>query len=159
MKMIKASNIKQLCEEYASVRRIRGQAVEIYVNPTLDELKIIASKKRNRIRFTANVLEKKVYVWDAMLAIHYDVLPVLGNDYLDTRPNIIGGVVELNGNSAVMIGWDNFYHLMDVIESSNRENVIQFLTKLFSYDWTWMDKYFKSSEYIGAREEEFEKKI
>lgn len=156
---ITASNVNLLCEEYFHMKRIRSQAVEIYVNPSFDELKLAASKKRNRVRFTANALEKKVFVWDAMLAIHYDVLPLLGNDYIDTRPNILGGLVELSGNSAVMVGWDNFHHLMDVMSSSNKSNVVQFLKKLFSYDWTWLNRYFRASEYIEKRKDEFERSV
>lgn len=154
--MITSQNINYLCEEYFHMKRIRSHAVDVYVNPTLDEIKSVASKKRNRIRFTANVLEKKLFIWDAMLAIHYDVLPILGSDYIDTKPNILGGIVELHGNTAVMIGWDNFYHLMDVLNSSNRSNVEQFLLKLFSYDWTWLEKYFQASKYLAERKQEFE---
>ncbi len=48
-----------------------------------------------------------------------------------------------------MIGWDNFFHVMNVIDSSSRENIIEFLSKLFSFDWSWLNEYFfLATEYI-----------
>ena len=58
-----------------------------------------------------------------------------------------------------MIGWDNFFHLMNIIDSCSRENVIEFLSKLFSFDWSWLNEYFLATEYIEMRKLEFEMKI
>jgi hypothetical protein len=48
---------------------------------------------------------------------------------------------------------------MNLMDSSSRQNVIEFLTKLFSYDWSWLNEYFLVTEYIEKRELEFEMKI
>ena len=87
------------------------------------------------------------------------MLPLLGPDRCDVYPYILGGVSELQDSNAVMIGWDNFYHLMNVIDSSSRQNVIEFLSKLFSFDWTWLNEYFFVTEYIGKRKLEFRMKV
>ncbi len=58
-----------------------------------------------------------------------------------------------------MIGWDDFSHVMNVIDSSSRENVIEFLSKLLSFDWSWLNEYFLATEYIEKRKLEFEMKI
>ena len=102
---------------------------EIFINPSQSEIIEVASKKTNRIRFTADARSPhKVWVWDASKAIHYEMLPLLGGDRSDVNTYILGGVAELQGSNAVMIGWDKFFHVMNVIDSSSRENVIEFLT-------------------------------
>lgn len=153
--MITSKVISDKLEEYAFMKRVRGQLVEVYLNPTMTELLFIKSPKTNMIRFTANALNQKVYAWDASKAIHYDILSELGNEYIDTRPNIIGGTATLKGNKFLMNGWDNFHHVMSVMDTSNKGNAIQFLTKLFNFNWKWLDKYFLSSDYIDKRKEEF----
>ena len=87
------------------------------------------------------------------------MLPLLGPDRCDTHPYILGGVAELQGSNAVMIGWDNFYYLMNLMDSRSKENVIEFLSRLFSYDWSWLDEYFLVTEYVEKRKLEFEMKI
>jgi hypothetical protein len=52
------------------------------------------------------------------------MLPLLGPDRCDVYPYILGGVSELQGSDAAMIGWDNFYNLMNLMDSSSKENVI-----------------------------------
>jgi hypothetical protein len=39
------------------------------------------------------------------------------------------------------------------------ENVIEFLSKLFSYNWSWLEEYFLVTDYIGKRRLEFEGKV
>ena len=98
-------------------------------------------------------------MWDASKCIHYEMLPLLGSDRCDVYPYILGGVAELQGSNAFMIGWDNFFHLTNLLDSSSRENVVEFLTKLFSYDWSWLNQYFSATEYIEKRKLEFQMKI
>ena len=53
---------------------------EIFINPSQSEMIKVASKKTNRIRFTADTRSPhKVWVWDASKAIHYEMLPLLGS--------------------------------------------------------------------------------
>ena len=154
------SDITQISDRCFRARTFRGGYVEIFINPSPSEIIKVASKKTNRIRFTAdNRSPKKVWVWDASKAIHYEMLPLLGPDRCDIYPYILGGVSELQGSDAAMIGWDNFYHLMNVMDSSSRQNVIEFLSKLFSFDWTWLNEYFFVGEYVGKRKLEFEGKV
>jgi hypothetical protein len=154
------SDITQISDRCFRARTFRGGYVDVFVNPSQSELVKVASKKTNRIRFTAdNRSPQKVWVWDASKAIHYEMLPLLAADRCDVYPYILGGVAELQGSNAVMIGWDNFYHLMNVMDSCSRENVIEFLSKLFSFDWSWLDLYFLVTEYVENRRLEFEMKI
>ena len=154
------SDINQVSDRCFRARIFRGGYLDVFVNPSQSELVKVASKKTNRIRFTAdNRSPKKVWVWDASKAIHYEMLPLLGPDRCDVYPYILGGIAELQGSNVVMIGWDNFYHLMNVIDSSSRQNVIAFLSRLFSYDWTWLNEYFLVTEYVGKRRLEFEMKV
>jgi hypothetical protein len=154
------SDITQISDRQFKARIFRGGYVEIFINPSQSEIIKVASKKTNRIRFTADTRSPhKIWVWDASKAIHYEMLPLLGGDRCDVYPYILGGVAELQGSNAVMIGWDNFHHVMNVIDSCSRENVIEFLSKLFSYDWSWLNEYFLVTDYIEKRKLEFEMKI
>ena len=154
--LIKARDIVGLSEKYFDARQVRASYVPIYLNPTHSELIEACSKGSKRVRFTANAKNQSVYVWDAIKAIHYDIVQLLGRDYLDVYPNIIGGLADVQPR-AVMVGWDNFHHVMDVIPSSNRANAVEFLTKVFSYNWSWLDKYFLATDYINKRKLEFER--
>ena len=155
-----ASDITRISDRHFKARIFRGGFVDVFVNPSQSELVKVASKKTNRIRFTAdNISPQKVWVWDASKAVHYEMLPLLGPDRCDVYPYILGGVFELQDSNAVMIGWDNFYHLMNLMDSSSRENVIEFLSKLFSYDWRWLEEYFLVTEYVEKRKLEFEMKV
>jgi hypothetical protein len=154
------SDITQISDRHYKARTFRGGYVDVFVNPSQSELVKVASKKTNRIRFTAdNRSPQKVWVWDASKAVHYEMLPLLGPDRCDVHPYILGGLAELQGPNAVMIGWDNFFHVMNLMDSSSRQNVIEFLSKLFSYDWGWLNEYFWVTEYVGKRRLEFEMKV
>ncbi len=158
--MITVSDISKISDRHFKARIFRGGYLDVFVNPSKSEIRQVASKKSNRIRFTAdNRSPHKVWVWDASKAVHYEMLPLLGPDRCDIYPYILGGVSELQGSNAVMIGWDNFHHLMNLMDSSSRENVIEFLSRLFSYNWSWLNEYFGVTEYIGKRRLEFEGKI
>jgi hypothetical protein len=153
--LIKAEDIVGVSEKYFDAKQIRASYVPIYINPTQSELLEACSKESKRVRFTANTKNQTVYVWDAMKAVHYDIVHLLGRDYLDVNPHIIGGLVDVVPRP-VMVSWDNFHHVMDVMPSSSRSNAIEFLTKLFSYNWTWLDKYFHATDYINKKKFEFE---
>ena len=155
-----ASDITRISDRHFKARIFRGGYLDVFMNPSQFELVNVASKNSNRIRFTAdNRSPQKVWVWDASKSIHYEMLPLLGPDRCDVNPYILGGVAELQDSNAIMIGWDNFYHLMNLMNSSSRQNVIEFLSKLFSFDWTWLNEYFGVTEYIEKRKLEFEMKI
>lgn len=153
--MITSWDIIKISEDYVKGKNFRGGYVEVYVNPTRAEMKRVASK--NVIRFTADAktAPPTVYVWDASKAIHYEVLTLIGTDKIDTQPWILGGIAELSGSGAVMTGWDNFHHVMQNMDTSLRQNAIDFLTRLFNYNWKWLDKYFLATPYIENRQQEF----
>ena len=154
------SDITQISDRCFKARIFRGGYVDVFVNPSQSELVKVASKKTNRIRFTADTRSPQtVWVWDASKAIHYEMLPLLGSDRCDIYPYILGGVAELQDSNVEMIGWDNFYHLMNLMDSSSRQNVIEFLSRLFSYDWTWLNEYFLVTDYIEKRNLEFRMKV
>ena len=154
------SDITQISDRHYKARIFRGGYLDVFVNPSQSELIKVASKNSNRIRFTAdNRSPQKVWVWDASKSIHYEMLPLLGPDRCDVYPYILGGVSELQGSNAVMIGWDNFHHLMNLMDSSSRENVIEFWSRLFSYNWSWLNEYFFVTDYIGKRKLEFETQV
>ena len=157
--MIAVHDITKVSERCFTARIFRGY-LEVFINPAQSEMRQVASEKTNRIRFTADARSpQEVFVWDASKCIHYEMLPLLGSDRCDVYPYILGGVAELQGSNAFMIGWDNFFHLTNLLDSSSRENVVEFLTKLFSYDWSWLNQYFSATEYIEKRKLEFQMKI
>ncbi len=73
------SDITQISERQFKARIFRGGHVEIFINPSQSEMRQVASKQTNRVRFTADARSPhKVWVWDASKAIHYEMLPLLG---------------------------------------------------------------------------------
>ena len=159
VEMIAVSDITQISDRHFKARIFRG-FVDVFINPSQPEIIKVASKKTNRIRFTADARSPQtVFVWDASKSTHYEMLPLLGPDRCDIYPYILGGVAEIQDPNTVMIGWDNFFHLTNLLDSSSTKNVIEFLIKLFSYDWIWLNEYFWVTEYIDKRKMEFEMKV
>lgn len=118
-------------EEYLMRMKVGYGAgsTEIFVNPSARDLKELS----NRVRFLVSAKTKRVYVWNAMDTLHYDVFVKLkregeeyGYSYID--PVFIPGIARNKGNKIEMI-------LADTYDD--------FMPRNYEYDWKFADKYIK----------------
>ena len=108
--MITSSKINKILETYIKSKKISGHNVEVYENPTFDELMKIKTYYKDIIdrdtkityRYLADANKQKIYVAAAYDAIHRDIRSVVGypsND-LDT-PYLLNGEAELKGRKLI----------------------------------------------------------
>jgi hypothetical protein len=151
--MITAKQIIKFHEEYFGTKNVSGRDVVIYKNPTLSDLTQIKSRE---VRFIANNKTHEVFIWDANLAIHMNIWQTVTSVSLmtsDHYPNYLSGIAQISGGSLKITGWDMFKDFSKVFPS-NRKTMpvsVQYFTTVFSYNWSWLDKYFKNgSTFIDA---------
>lgn len=109
---ISAHQITTLLEDFLKSKRISGDTnLEIFVNPTLDEIKKVTDSQAKRlgglreIRFIVDNQNRKVYVWDSGIALHDTVAKLLNiNLYSNSpTPNFFTGIANCNHGKPVML--------------------------------------------------------
>jgi hypothetical protein len=157
-----ALDISRCCEEYLTSRLISGRGyLEVYINPTRDELKEIISNPEfsgphrgstdtNHIRFSAIDDTKEVYAWFGEFALHWEVRNLLNLPRSKTMDisgikcwecGTLDGAAEMRGNTCVMISSDFFNTARSVDVDAARE--------MLSYDWRWVDRYIKVTPWLS----------
>jgi hypothetical protein len=137
--MIDSKKIINVCEEYFSSLEVREEYVEIFVNPSYSELYQLG----NYVRFTANPITKRLYAWDARLAIHNQVRREIGADATEELTQLHGEATR-HGQKYIM-EWS------DALKDARhyRNSVQKELNYLLNLNWTWADRYIAGiSDYI-----------
>ena len=76
--MITAKQILKIYESWLKSTSVFGKTVHIYENPdSSDLIKLSKESVLKKFRFIADDKEHKIYVWDAELAAHSDILGTL----------------------------------------------------------------------------------
>jgi hypothetical protein len=139
---------KYLQEKYMGSSKVtygagRKKLISIYMNPTSLELKMAVEESRDKdLRFLADNLNKKVFVWSSGL-LHWEVwekniYPKYGKGRdmdVEETDNILTGIAKLQGNKAVMMDSDaqlTYGRSKDIAET----------------DWTWMNKYVNATQWL-----------
>lgn len=146
--MITSKYIINLSEEYFTSKSINGDAVVLYVNPTAEDFTELYKDGVREIRWIADAKNKKVYVFDARLAIHQEALRVFFNiDWFNIFLNksnqyfylFLGGAKLFNKTSC---GSPESAEV-DYLFTHPRyiPDHIDYLDKVFTYNWQWLDKY------------------
>jgi hypothetical protein len=129
--MIRARDISEAYE--ASLQTPRGYC-EIFVNPERSELQQISSKY---IRFIADDVKKNIYVWDANLAIHTDIIKKVPVSFRDD--GVFYGQTKREGAK---------YVFMQELTPEDIKSVFLYQPQDSGYwkdvlgrDWTWTRNY------------------
>ena len=151
--MITAKNILNTCEEWVSLPKVRGSIVNIYENPGSSDYKELNKNiTRGVVRFIADAKSKKVFVWDAYLAIHVEVANKLnsegkisGSTY---RNSLLLGEANLSGGGAKMTDSDVFGHVNDLMKIVKAKKPLGYLKEyfdkyeeIFKTDWSFVSRY------------------
>jgi hypothetical protein len=144
--MIRASDVIFLLEDYYG--RIKSDSrfpiskqvsTEVFVNPSRKELRDIGDS----IRFLADTNRKQIFVWTAEIMHRQAEIGLFG--YQSYKPEILLGVAERRGSDYEMTTSDQIVmHGQDMT--------------LFSYDWTWADRYVRLTPYLEKVAKRLERK-
>jgi hypothetical protein len=177
--MITSKKILKISEEWFRSVKNGNITANVYINPGSSDITelyksaALANRPGNPpVRFIADSKTQKVYVWDAYYAYHDDVAKILGfsrpNEYLDEPPFVYDGYGKISQGK--LIGNDehgttsNLDSLLGSLEGndiryfSDRQikSRIDILRTVFSYNWTFIDKYLTGfSKFIEKRKHRF----
>jgi len=133
--VITSKQIIYLCEDYLELKKIRNLPVNIYVDPSLGDLKDMAveAKKQNRtlkeVRFIAIADISRIFAWDAYLAIHQDIAKLYGINLESS--NLMHGGVNISGGKVAATD-------TDVAGAAGR--VGGKMKDFVSHNWHFLDK-------------------
>jgi|WetSurMetagenome_2_1015567.scaffolds.fasta_scaffold39431_3 hypothetical protein len=140
--------LKNFNEEFLTSTRGkygRKEPIEVYVNPTYRDFIEASPQKPHEVRFVAVGKQNKVYIFDAAVAIHSEVTPVLGisGEWAETfnyKNKVLLGTAKQVGDKWVMNGsdsvlyWINYYPEIETWQKS-------YLHMFYEEDWSWVNKY------------------
>ena len=159
---------RQIIEEYEAAKTVGKNYVEIFSNPTKSELD---SFNGEHLRFIADATTKKVYVADAVIAIHYDIKKILRLKVPPSSTKIIyeiksepgcsdwlEGMAWRHGDGMYkMLNSDQLFGLQDYSEEGSEkvpaELAKKVLSELLEKDWSWVDKYIKVTSWLKRWDE------
>ena len=155
--MITSKQIINLTEKYLKGKQYYGNFVDILENPSSREVIDLFGKKvpefLKDIRFIADAETKKVYVWNSELATHNMVQGDIGYPNVNDRPNIILGTGKVSGGKPTITEWDYSRYV------ASKKN-LDFLEKLFTYKWGWLDACIGNmSEFLVSEKEKYLKLV
>ena len=165
--MITSKSILELFEVYIDSKKTASGYTKFFANPTksdIVEMTELAFEDKKRvleeIRFIAVAkLPSVVYVWDAYYISHQDARKILGLSIPDySVPYLINGHAKLQNGKIISDGSDviNIASLTLTHKGKTWKECQEFLGKVFSYDWKWLDTYIGGwSEYIKSRKEKY----
>ena len=152
--MITSRQILNQIEQYSDTKNVSGHAVVIYENPTSsDVLEISKSTKSSpkEVRFIANPDTHKIYIWDAYLAIHRDILKQTGLKPSSWDVPILFGEASITGNSLTFKHSDAMKMWISMVtgpvpvsarpqDISHIPRKDNWLVKYVNADWSWADR-------------------
>jgi len=141
--------LNYLQEEYIDLYKNWSGGVEVYINPTTDDLKEL--RKADELRFTAEASTKNLFVWDASRCNHADMMDYLVkrkhvkscNPRIALNPKFFNGRAEILGKKLSIVDSDDFIFF----------TVVQLKGKL-EKDWEWLLKYFTDIDLIHSLQKE-----
>ncbi len=149
--------LNSINEEFFDSFKLKGDIVELFVNPTKYEFKEVFKVKpefrgtpagktfariKNSIRFVADAKKKKLIIWNSEF-LHYEVLKKIGYDLetVPTNPAMIAGLAQPKGDGWEIDFTDDATFYGDDVEDS-KEVADKYAKDFAKVDWKWLDKYF-----------------
>jgi hypothetical protein len=131
-------------EEYLKILKVKHIKFEIFVNPSVKEMKE-ASVVSQEIRFTADNKDKKVYAWDALAAIHNDVWKIeIGQGRNFTKAScdtVLHGQCQFKGGKFIMNYSDEIHYQKGRGRKFSISDLIE--------DFKWVNRYINIETYLN----------
>jgi hypothetical protein len=129
-------------EEYLTRLNYKGKSFEVFVNPSVKEIKQL--DKMDGVRFTAILKDKKVYVWDSYVAIHNDVWDMetgKGRNFNSAScEDALHGECEFKGGKYVMNFSDEIHYQLGIGKRFYIRDIIK--------DFKWVNRYINIEDYL-----------
>ena len=138
--MNKAQYLLQLTEKWAVGFKHHGIYIEIFEDPDRRELEELGrTSTHGEIRFAADSKTKKLYVWDADLAVHPAVLEQLGfsRDEWRRGHRFLLGTASKRGGQWVFFESDRLNTWSELIPGT------------FKHDWGWVNRSINVTNYLS----------
>jgi hypothetical protein len=153
--MITSKQIINQLEQYSDTKNVAGHPVIIYENPTSsDILEISKSTKSSpkEVRFIADPDTHKIYIWDAYLAIHRDILKQIGLKPSSWEVPILFGEATISGTTLIYKYSDSMKMWVEMVtgpvpvsarpqDINHEPRKDNWLVKYVNSDWSWADRY------------------
>ena len=161
--MITSKQINNLLEYYKESKKMPNGNLEVFYNP--DRSEILQLKRQSRtpkdfyVRFIADARPpQKVYVFDANIAVHNDVLNLLSfPTRFNETPYLILGTGKVTDNGIINLFDVHFLQAEILRLFSSPTKLIKFYDTLFNYKWEWCNYYIKGlTSYLDKEKEQFE---
>lgn len=160
--MISSKQILGVSEEYLLTKNFNGKEFVLYLNPSRDEFKEMVRHSRNLggdnvCRFVADGRTKKMYSCNAFQVRHADIRKLVGlPENFESTPFTIDGYVSVDSSGkAVMFAWEDFQMYIGM-KNKHSKKMNEYFSKVFSYDWKWLDRYAACADYIFHLQLDFE---
>ena len=153
--MITSKQIITISEDLFKAVKVNNSEVLVYKNPgSSDIVKIYSSAGAiKEFRFIADTSIQPVFVWEAYLSVHRGVIEKLGYTNFKNKPYLAWGFGDIASGKLLVRDWD--YDRYDFSPQN-----IDFMRKIFSYDWKWLDRYIVNwTKFLSERKYEYRKYI
>lgn len=129
--MSRALEITALLEVfYGGFKGRWGDYIEIFVNPDKREMMDAADNRSKEVRFVADPVTKKVYIWNADSALHPEAMKRINSRWDWQRDvNLLVGTAEFSRGKLTL-------SYIDRLEFMSPEDRAEHLRM----DWRWVDK-------------------
>lgn len=123
---------------------INGKQFRLWTNPDESDLK----QTPELVRFTVDLISRKVYVWDYTCAMHTDMSMRLGLQDPYSSPNFLKG--------ASRRGQDGKYRMVEshFLQSFKRSRLTKdernILRNLLEQDWSWVNSYMEVTGWLES---------
>jgi hypothetical protein len=126
---------------------IGGKAI-VYENPSSTDFKdLYKASQYKKARFIIENNSKKVYVWDADLALHDHVAKQLGMlSLMDSSrfQGVIIGFGSMQSGKVIMTGSDSLDDMLRIFDKNDK----LFLRNLVNINWSWAYRYVDCTKFI-----------
>lgn len=125
------SILKSLKEDFETGYEVRGEYVEVFVNPIFDEIKECGSV----IRFTAIGHKKKVYVINAFKTTHPNLGHNIGYTHAHMNGDAFAGIGYIDGNEVVVreVSEENM--------GAMNERILEMFEEVVNGKYDWLKDY------------------
>jgi hypothetical protein len=135
--------LSYLKEEYLDLYKNWSGGVEVYVNPTPDDIK--ALRNVDGIRFSAQNSTKRLFIWDAGKCNHQEMITYLVQrkhikplePRIALNPDFFNGDADISGKKLSINDSDDFiFFSIETLEGRLKKN------------WDWLKPYFVNLNFI-----------
>lgn len=124
------------------VCNINGKKFQLWINP--DEAELLHLP--DLVRFTADRMTRKAYVWDYTCAMHTDMSVHLGLNDPYSSPNFLKGASQRGQDGIYRMVESHFLKAFKMSHLTREEREI--LTNLLDQDWSWVNRYMEVTQWL-----------